>query len=108
MDWKSHFDTAEDFERAEKETRTKKEWGRWRLDTEGAYHSLDIHPHDVNGGIHGGPYEVRLFERGGDISAFTVWLGRWVQHLQEKSWITPQDLWDFVDASQDIYRRERK
>jgi hypothetical protein len=107
MDWKSHFHTAEDFERAEEEMRTKKQWGRWTLDTEGAYHSLDIRPY-ANDGLNGGPYEVRLFEQGGDFPAFTAWLGHWVQHLQEKSWLTPQDLWDFVDAAQDIHRRETK
>lgn len=107
MDWTSQFDKPEDFERAEEEMRNKKEWGRWKLDTGGAYHSLDIVPYS-NEGLRGGPYEVQLFERGCDFPAFTAWLGHWTQHLQEKGWITPQDLWDFVDAGQDMYRREGK
>lgn len=102
MDWRSHFDTPEDFERAEEEMRRKNEWGRWKLDKE-AYPTLDIDPAPKSG-----PYQVRLFEPGCDFSTFTAWLGHWAQHLQEKGWLSPQDLWDFVDAAQDIYRREAK
>jgi hypothetical protein len=102
MDWKSLFHTKEDFERAEEEMRRKKQWGRWKLDIE-AYPSLDICPTPNST-----PYQIRLFEGGCKFPAFTAWLGHWVQHIQEKSWISPQDLWDFVDAAQDIYRREPK
>jgi hypothetical protein len=102
MDWKSQYHTKEDFERAIEETQKKKEWGRWKLDIE-EYPSLDICPTPNSA-----PYQIRLFERGCDFPTFTAWLGHWVQHIQEKSWLSPQDLWDFVDAAQDVYRRGAK
>lgn len=49
-------------------------------------------------------YQVRLFPVGCDFPTFTAWLGGWVQHLQEKSWVTPDDLWNFVESAQEIYR----
>lgn len=82
----------------------KKEWGRWMLDTEGAYHSLNIVPYS-NAGLHGGPYEIRLFEYGCEFSVFMKWLGHWTQHLHHKGWISSRDLSDFVDAAEDLYRR---
>ena len=79
----------------------RKQWGRWTLDRTGAYSSLDI----PNYGLHtANPYQVRLFRKGCDFHTFTAWLGGWVQHLQEKSWITRADLWNFVEAAQELYR----
>jgi hypothetical protein len=71
-------------------------WGRWTYDPTGEYASLDIESP-------GAPYQVRLFPAGCEFPTFTAWLGHWVQHLQNKSWITPGDLWSFVDAAQDLY-----
>ena len=103
MGWESQFHTKEDFERADEEMRTKKKWGRWTLDKK-VYPSLDIQPYSHSKTL----YEVPLFKRGCDFPAFLAWLGHWVQHLQLKGWITPSALWDFVDAVQDIHRREAK
>ena len=92
-------DRASEIEKEEHMRNTH--WGRWTFDPTGAYPSLDIPGY----GIHTkNPYQVRLFPSGCDFPAFTAWLGHWVQHLQDKSWITPADLWNFVDASQEIYR----
>lgn len=77
----------------------KGKWGRWTYDPTGEYASLDIDPYGNNCS-----YQVRLFEKSCDFPKFTEWLGHWVQHLQEKSWVTPRDLWNFVDAAQDVYR----
>jgi hypothetical protein len=106
MDWKAKFLTKDDFDSVLEETRKKKAWGRWTLDKNGPP-SLDIHPYP-NGGLHGGPYEILLFPSGCDFGTFIAWLGRWTQHLQNKGWMSHKDLWDFVDASQDMYRREAK
>jgi hypothetical protein len=103
MDWKANFLTKDDLDRVLEESRRKKIWGRWTLDKKGEYPSLDIHPYP-----NGTPYQIRLFKFGCEFSTFGAWLGHWVQHLQEKGWVSYKDLWDFVDAAQDIYRREAK
>jgi glycosyltransferase involved in cell wall biosynthesis len=102
MDWKAKYLTKDDLDRGLDEARKKKAWGRWTLDKE-AYPSLDIHPYPNNI-----PYQIRLFQSGCDFPKFTAWLGHWVQHLQDKGWMSYKDLWDFVDASQTIYRRETR
>jgi hypothetical protein len=103
MDRKTMFNTKEDFERADEEMRKKRKWGRWTLDKK-APPSLDIQPYSHSSTL----YPVPLFKRGCEFPRFTAWLGHWAQHLHEKSWMSHKDLWDFVDAAQDIYRREAK
>ena len=102
MDWKSNFVTKDELESALLERDTKQKWGRWTMDTK-VYPSLDICPYQGNNA----KYEVPLFKAGCDFPTFTAWLGRWTQHLQDKGWMAYKDLWDFVDASQDIFRRGR-
>ena len=102
MDRKSKYVTKDDMERALHESATKTKWGRWTLDTK-LCPSLDICPYQ-----NGAKYEVPLFKRGCDWPAFLAWLGHWTQHLQEKGWVAYKDLWDFVDASQDLFRRGAK
>jgi hypothetical protein len=80
--------------------RKGKKWGRWTYDPTGEYASLDIKPYEPTAA----PYPVRLFPSTCEFPAFTAWLGHWVQHLQVKSWITATDLWNFVEASQELYR----
>lgn len=98
--WKSQFVTKAQVVQALEEMKTKTKWGRWTLDTE-VLPSLDICPYPGNNA----KYEVPLFQAGCDFPIFTAWLGHWTQHLQEKGWCAHKDLWDFVDAAQDIFRR---
>lgn len=99
MDWKTKFHTKEEFDRVEEEGRKQKQWGRWVLD-ENCYPSLDIQPYPSRNNH---VYQIRLFDYGCDFPTFLAWLGRWVQHLQLKSWMSYKDLWDFVDAAQTIH-----
>src|SRR5579864_2759625 len=86
---------------ATRPTTVPRNWGRWSLDPTGEYSSLDIPGYGI---YTSHPHQVRLFPADCDFPTFTAWLGRWVQHLQGKSWITPDDLWNFVEGAQGIYR----
>ena len=99
--WKSQFDTYEQLEAAVLERDTKRQWGRWTLDVV-VCPSLDICPYPKQNNC---KYEVPLFKAGCDFPTFVAWLGKWTEHLQKKGWMAYKDLWDFVDASQDIFRR---
>ena len=88
--------------RYEKEANMRRQnWGRWTIDPTGEYPSLDIPAYGIRTKC---PYQVRLFPTNCDFPTFVAWLGHWVQHLQEKSWITPADLWNFVEGAQELYR----
>lgn len=100
MDRRAQFHTREEVIRVLDEQQSKKTWGRWTLD-EDAPRSLDARPY-----TNGSPYQIVLFKQGCGFPGFTAWLGRWVQHLQEKGWVSYRDLWDFVDAAQTIFRRD--
>ena len=81
--------------------KSRRKWGRWTYDPTGAYRSLDIQPYPENTAL----YQVPCWPEGCNFQKFTEWLGHWVQHLQvKKGWITATDLWNFVDAAQDLYR----
>ncbi len=102
MGWEAKFLTKDEFDREWDALLKKQKWGRWTLDQK-AHPSLDIEPFS-----NGSKYEVRLFQRGCGFPAFLEWLGHWTQHLQVMSWMSYKDLWDFVQAAQDLYRREAK
>jgi hypothetical protein len=80
---------------------TKKiQWGGWVLDA--AENTLDFPAY----GACKVSYCVPLFASDASFTAYTDWLGHWVEHLSEKSWFTPRVLHDFVDAVQDIFHRK--
>jgi hypothetical protein len=101
-DWKALFHSKEDFDRVDAEARGKTQWGRWTLDKEDPW-SLDIQPYAHSTTL----YQIVLFKRDGDFPKFTEWLGHWVQHIQQKSWLSYKDLWQFVEAAQEIYVYQR-
>jgi hypothetical protein len=100
MSWEALFHTKEEMDREWEKMLARTKWGRWTIDKT-TPPSLDIFPDTPRNST---LYQVPLFGRGCGFSEYLGWLGQWTQHLQEKSWISPQDLWDFVAASQDIRR----
>lgn len=62
-------------------------WGRWRLNGEGGYWSLDI-----------GSYYIRL-----DHILTNAAMNDWLFQLAGKSWVTPEDLGHLVLAFNEIF-----
>jgi hypothetical protein len=78
-------------------------WGRWTLDAEGEYPTLEIQPYTHSTTRYG----VRLFKPGCTHEEYTAWLGHWVTQLHRKSWAAYKDVYMFVDAATDIRGWER-
>ena len=55
-------------------------WGRWTLNAEGEYPTLEIQPYTHSTT----KYEVRLFAPGCAHEEYTAWLGHWVSQLHGK------------------------
>jgi hypothetical protein len=79
-------------------TKKARRWGKWYLNTFKP-RSLDIYPV----GDRGCSYEVILFGEGATWQEFLEWLGHWCEHLIEKRWMGPNEMFDFIRAAQSIY-----
>ncbi len=83
--------------------RKKTVWGRWHLDE--ARHVLQLHAPKSTSLI--AEIGLPIFPYGCTEEVFNAWLGSWLQDVHTSRETSYKDVWDFVDAAQDIYVHRR-